>query len=75
MIDKIKKRDGRIIGFNGDRITRAIFLAASEVARNEGTLPSYETSERLTNQVIKILNSKYRDDVPGVEDIDRKSVV
>ena len=49
-------------------ITRAIFLAASEVAKEENGL-SYEMSEELTQRVIKILNSKFRDEVPGVEDI------
>ena len=48
MIDKIRKRDGRIISFNGDRITRAIFLAASEVAKEEGVAPSYEVAENIT---------------------------
>ena len=32
MIKFVKKRDGRIIPFNEDRITRAIFLAAEKVA-------------------------------------------
>ena len=69
MIDKIRKRDGRIISFNGDRITRAVFLAASEVAKEEGVAPSYEVAENITNNVVNILNNKYRDTVPGVEDI------
>ena len=69
MIDYIRKRDGRIAKFNDDRITRAIFLAASEVAEEEGVVPSYEMSEEITQNVIKILNSKYRDTIPGVEDI------
>ena len=69
MLENIKKRDGRIVKFNDDRITRAIFLAASEVAKEENVKPSYEMSEELTQRVIKILNSKFRDEVPGVEDI------
>ena len=69
MLEYIKKRDGRVVRFNDDRITRAIFLAASEVAKDEGVSPSYEMSEELTQNVIKILNSKFRDTIPGVEDI------
>ena len=69
MLEYIKKRDGRVVKFNDDRITRAIFLAASEVAKDEGVSPSYEMSEELTQNVIKILNSKFRDTIPGVEDI------
>lgn len=69
MVEFVKKRDGRVIPFNEDRITRAIFKAASEVAKEEGVAPSYETSEELTQNVIKILSSKFRDTIPGVEDI------
>ena len=69
LLEYIKKRDGRIAKFNDDRITRAIFLAASEVAKEEGVAPSYEMSEELTQNVIKILKSKFRNEIPGVEDI------
>lgn len=69
MLEYIRKRDGRTVKFNEDRITRAIFMAASEVAKEEGVMPSYEISEELTQNVIKILNSKFRDTIPGVEDI------
>lgn len=69
MLEYIKKRDGRVVRFNEDRITRAIFKAASQVAKEEGVIPSYEMSEELTQNVIKILNSKFRDAIPGVEDI------
>ena len=69
MLEYIRKRDGRIVKLNEDRITRAIFKAASEVAKEEGVAPSYEISEELTQSVIKILSSKFRDTIPGVEDI------
>lgn len=69
MLEYIKKRDGRVVKLNEDRITRAIFKAASEVAKEEGLVPSYEMSEELTQNVMKILSSKFRDTIPGVEDI------
>ena len=69
MLEYIRKRDGRIVKFNEDRITRAIFKAASEVAKEEGVVPSYEISEELTQNAVKILNSKFKDTIPGVEDI------
>lgn len=69
MLEYIRKRDGRIVKLNEDRITRAIFKAASEVAKEEGIVPSYEMSEDLSQNVIKILNSKFNDTIPGVEDI------
>lgn len=74
MINFVKKRDGRIIPFNEDRITRAIFLAASNVAEKEHTVPDYKLSEELTQEVIKFLNSKFNDSIPSVEDV-QNSVV
>ena len=52
MIETIKKRDGRLAPFNEDRITRAIFLAASAVAEKEGTAADYRIAEGLTSQVV-----------------------
>ena len=69
MVRFVKKRDGRIIPFNEDRITRAIFLAAEKVAKKEEEVPDYNLSEQLTQEVIRVLNSKYTDSIPGVEDI------
>ncbi|HDX7086379.1 TPA: anaerobic ribonucleoside triphosphate reductase [Clostridioides difficile] len=69
MVEFVKKRDGRVIPFNEDRITRAIFLAATNVAEREGIVPDYKLSEQLTQEVIKFLNHKYSESVPNVEDI------
>ncbi len=69
MINFVKKRDGRIIPFNEDRITRAIFLAASNVAEKEHKVPDYKLSEQLTREVVKLLNHKFSNLLPGVEDV------
>lgn len=69
MIQAVKKRDGRVIPFNSDRITRAIFLAASKVAQREGSVADYNVAELLTQDVIKLLNIKFSTNTPGVEDI------
>lgn len=69
MVEFVKKRDGRVIPFNQDRVTRAIFLAATSVAEKEGTVPDYKVSEELTNEVIRHLNKKFTEEVPGVEDV------
>lgn len=69
MIQTIKKRDGRNVPFNEDRITRAIFLAASAVAEKEGTAADYRIAEGLTSQVVRRLGEKYGKAVPGVEDV------
>lgn len=69
MIEIVRKRDGRVIPFNSDRITRAIFLAASKVAEREDSKADYHLAELLTQDVIKLLNLRYANNTPGVEDI------
>lgn len=69
MITSIKKRDGREIHFSPEKITRAIFLAASRVAQEEGTKAEYETAEALTEQVVGLLNNEFHDVIPTVEEV------
>jgi anaerobic ribonucleoside-triphosphate reductase len=69
MLESIKKRDGRIVPFNEDRITRAIYLAAEAVARRTGETADYRIAEGLTSQIVKLLNEKFSGNVPGVEDV------
>ena len=69
MIELVRKRDGRIINFNEDRITRAIFLAATNVAEKENRRPDYRLAEELTQDVIKLINRKHSNNIPSVEDI------
>ena len=69
MMELVRKRDGRIINFNEDRITRAIFLAATNVAEKENKRPDYRLAEELTQDVIKLINSKHSNGIPSVEDI------
>lgn len=69
MIEKIQKRDGRVITFVPEKITRAIFLAASAVAKEDGGEADYEMAERLTDQVTGYINSVYKKTVPSVEQV------
>lgn len=69
MITKIRKRDGREDHFIPERITRAIFLAASSVAKQEGTEADYSTAEYLTDRVVALLNKEFRDEIPTVEQV------
>lgn len=69
MITVIKKRDGREIHFSPEKITRAIFLAASHVAQEEGNKAEYATAETLTEQAVGVLNNLYQDTVPSVEEV------
>ncbi len=69
MLTKILKRDGREISFVPEKITRAIFLAASSAAEKEGVQADYSIAEGLTQQVIGYLAAKYHNQVPEVEQI------
>ncbi len=69
MITKIRKRDGREDLFSPDRITRAIFLAASTVAKEDGSEADYNTAEYLTDRVVGLLNKEFKDEVPTVEQV------
>ena len=69
MITVIKKRDGREIHFSPEKITRAIFLAASHVEQDSGEVADYATAERLCEQVVGLLNNCYQDKVPSVEEV------
>lgn len=63
MISQIRKRDGRLVGFSKDKISRAIFLAAQEVG---GT--HFETADILADKVVNYVLSKIdKDEIPSVE--------
>lgn len=63
MFTQIRKRDGRIVNFSKDKITRAIFLAAQGVGGSD-----FATAELLTDKVINYMLSKITDDtIPDVE--------
>jgi len=69
MIKEVSKRDGRIIPFNEEKITRAIYLAACGVAEREGKKADYQVSEALTKDVVSIINKKFLHTIPTVEEI------
>lgn len=64
MITKIRKRDGREVPFNIEKIANAIFKAAQAVGGQD-----YNTSMALAEKVTHILNEKFHGTIPGVEDI------
>ncbi len=63
MIEKIKKRDGRIVEFNQDKITAAIYKAAQSVGEDNLTL-----AKELSDKVIEYL-LLLETDTPEVETI------
>lgn len=63
-IDKIKKRDNRIVPFDQSKITDAVKKSLWAVREENG-----ETAQKIANEAVKILNNKYTGKVPGVENI------
>jgi ribonucleoside-triphosphate reductase len=63
-IKKVRKRNGSVVDFGQERITNAIFSAAVEVGGRDRKI-----AERLSNEVVRILEEKYVGKVPSVEGI------
>ncbi len=64
MIKKIRKRDGRIVDFEKEKIANAIFKAAKAVGGE-----NYELAKRLTEQVVAVLEEKFKGKIPSVENV------
>jgi ribonucleoside-diphosphate reductase alpha chain len=65
MFSSIKKRDGRVVDFDQDKITIAIYKAAKAVGGSDR-----KTAKKLSDQVVEILDEKFRNhEVPTVEEI------
>lgn len=64
MLASIRKRDGREVEFDEQKITEAIFKAAKSVGGADKQL-----AMELTLEVLKVLNQEHPDGVCGVEDV------
>ena len=64
MITKIKKRDGREVPFNSEKIENAIFKAASAVGGSD-----FDKAIDLAGKVVEELELKYNKEIPGVEQV------
>ncbi len=62
-INKIQKRDGRIVNFEPAKITEAIRKAFMAVQGRS------EPAQALSDEVIKLVGERFRKQIPGVEDI------
>lgn len=62
-ITKIRKRDGRIVDFNPERIKNAIHKAFVAVKLENG-----EKAEKLTREVVSLLKERFIKKIPSVED-------
>jgi ribonucleoside-diphosphate reductase alpha chain len=63
-ITKIKKRDGRIVDFDPSRIKDAIHKALIAVELENG-----ERAENITREVVKLLEEKFEEKIPSVENV------
>ena len=64
MLTRIKKRDGSIEKFQPEKITWAIFKAATACGGND-----FQRAEELCRQVIDMAELKYSNSIPDVEGI------
>jgi ribonucleoside-triphosphate reductase len=63
-ISKVKKRDGKTVDFDKEKITKVIFAAAQAVGgkdRNE--------ADRLSGLVVELINKDFKGKTPSVEDV------
>jgi len=64
-VTKVKKRDGNIVDFEEDKITKAIYKAITATGQADGSL-----SKKLAKRVADILNRRFKkDEIPNVEQV------
>lgn len=64
MVESIRKRDGRLVAFLPEKITHAIFKAATACGGDD-----YARAEALTSEVVKLLEQRFGDSAPEVEQV------
>lgn len=64
MIREVKKRDGRIVKYNRDKITEAVFKASVSVGETDRVV-----AEKISEKVEEELFAKFAGKIPGIEDI------
>ena len=62
--EKIKKRNGRTVKFDPEKITKAIFAAAKAAGGKDR-----ERAEQLTERVVQMIKKKYGHETPSVEGV------
>ncbi len=66
MLTQIRKRNGEIVPFHAEKITWAIFKAATAVGGND-----FEKAEELSAQAVALIEKKFSDefDIPDIESV------
>ena len=63
-VTRVKKRDGKLVEFDQEKITNAIYKALYAVVGKDG-----DTAKIISDRVVEKLNAKYAGKTPGVEAI------
>ena len=63
-LTKVRKRDRSIVEFDPSKITRVIYAAAESLGGHDK-----KEAERLSGLVVERLKTKFKEDIPGVEDV------
>lgn len=63
-LEQVQKRSGEVVYFNKEKITNAIFKAAQAVGGSDK-----EQARMLTENVVNILQEKFHNKIPTVEDV------
>src|SRR3989344_208409 len=64
-IEKVQKRDSRVVDFEQEKITDAIFKAITAAGQGDGV-----KSRRASERVVQILNRRFKkDEIPAIEQI------
>ena len=64
-IDKVQKRDGRVVNFEQEKIAEAVHKAL--IATNQGNGPE---SKRVSDKVVQLLNRRFKkNEIPNIEQV------
>ncbi|WP_457640902.1 adenosylcobalamin-dependent ribonucleoside-diphosphate reductase [Persephonella sp.] len=74
MLTKIRKRDGRIVPFNPDKITNAIWKAMQAIGERDYSL-AQKISQRVIDELKKMLKPEEIPDVEQIQDIVEKKLI
>ncbi len=63
-VKKIRKRDGRIVDFDKNKIVNVVWKAAKAVGGRDR-----KRAERLAEEIVNVVNARFKKKIPTVEDV------
>jgi ribonucleoside-triphosphate reductase len=64
MIKRVRKRDGRLVDFDKNKISQAIFKSAKDIGGHD-----QELAKKLGDKVAELLEQEFKEKIPTVEDV------